>query len=184
MIRSTFVIDLIAMIFGMLPLAFAILYQDYPFALADLFLKRDQKWLLTPITVGGLALVGVACWEVWGVNETVFAGFYRVDDLSVFFKVATVVIGILSALFAPSYLRTRRLPLGEFNVILLFSLTGMFVLASSSDLITLVQNLANSLSSSHSASTFAAAASCPRDLKNAAAPRAPTNIAKDSLNGA
>src|SRR4029079_6788081 len=103
----------------------------------DLFLRREDKWLLTPITVIGLGFVGYACWTVWGINDTVFAGFYRVDDLSVFFKVATVVIGILAALFAPSYLAQRRLPLGEFNVILLFSLTGMFVLASSSDLITL-----------------------------------------------
>jgi NADH-quinone oxidoreductase subunit N len=103
----------------------------------DLFLRRDDKWLLTPITVIGLGFVGYACWTVWGVNQTVFAGFYRVDDLSVFFKVATVVIGIMSALFAPSYLSQRKLPLGEFNVILLFSMTGMFVLASASDLITL-----------------------------------------------
>jgi NADH-quinone oxidoreductase subunit N len=103
----------------------------------DLFLRRDDKWLLTPITVIGLGFVGYTCWTVWGVNQTVFAGFYRVDDLSVFFKVATVVIGVLSALFAPSYLAQRKLPLGEFNVILLFSLSGMFVLASSSDLITL-----------------------------------------------
>ena len=103
----------------------------------DLFLRREDKWLLTPITVIGLGFVGYACWTVWGVNATVFSGFYRVDDLSVFFKVATVVIGILAALFAPSYLAQRNLPLGEFNVILLFSLTGMFVLASSSDLITL-----------------------------------------------
>jgi len=103
----------------------------------DLFLRREDKWLLTPITVIGLGFVGYACWTVWGINQTVFAGFYRVDDLSVFFKVATVVIGILAALFAPSYLGQRRLPLGEFNVILLFSLTGMFVLASASDLITL-----------------------------------------------
>src|SRR6266550_1308043 len=104
---------------------------------SDLFLRRKDKWLLTPITVIGLGFVGYACWTVWGVNQTVFAGFYRVDDLSVFFKVATVVIGVLAALFAPSYLAQRRLPLGEFNVILLFSLTGMFVLASASDLITL-----------------------------------------------
>jgi NADH-quinone oxidoreductase subunit N len=103
----------------------------------DLFLRRQDKWLLTPITVIGLGFVGYTCWTVWGINQTVFAGFYRVDDLSVFFKVTTVVIGILSALFAPTYLAQRRLPLGEFNVILLFSLTGMFVLASSSDLITL-----------------------------------------------
>jgi len=103
----------------------------------DLFLPRGDKWLLTPITVIGLGFVGYACWTVWGLNQTVFAGFYRVDDLSVFFKVATVVIGVLAALFAPSYLSQRKLPLGEFNVILLFSLSGMFVLASSSDLITL-----------------------------------------------
>jgi two-component system LytT family sensor kinase len=39
-----------------LPLAFAILYQDFPFALADLFLKRA----LTLVTLVGAALLGVA----------------------------------------------------------------------------------------------------------------------------
>jgi NADH-quinone oxidoreductase subunit N len=103
----------------------------------DLFLPRAAKWLLTPLTVFGLLLAGIGCALVWGVNDTVFAGFYVVDDLSVFFKAATLLIGVLAALFAPSYLVARRLPLGEFNAILLFSLLGMFVLASSSDLITL-----------------------------------------------
>jgi NADH-quinone oxidoreductase subunit N len=60
-----------------------------------------------------------------------------VDDLSVFLKGATIVIGILSTLFAPSYLRIRRIPLGEFNMILVSALIGMCVLASSSDFITL-----------------------------------------------
>ena len=103
----------------------------------DLFLRREQKWLLTPLTVIGLGVVGATLYRAWGVNQTIFSGFYRVDDLSVSFKAASVVIGILAALFAPGYLARRRLPLGEFNVILLFSLTGMFVLASASDLITL-----------------------------------------------
>jgi NADH-quinone oxidoreductase subunit N len=102
----------------------------------DLFLSRDAKWFLTPFTVAGLALAGAALVPVYGVNDTVFAGFYRVDDLSVFFKFATIVIGMLAALFAPSYLVGRRMPLGEFNAILVFSLIGMFVLASASDLIT------------------------------------------------
>ena len=103
----------------------------------DLFLPRARKWALTPLTVIGLVVVGLRLIGAWGVNETIFSGFYRVDDLSVAFKAASVVIGILAALFAPGYLASRRLPLGEFNVILLFSLLGMFVLASSSDLITL-----------------------------------------------
>ena len=107
----------------------------------DLFLARQNKWLLTPLTVVGLLLAGVACIAVWGTNRGVFAGFYRVDDLSVFLKAATMLIGVLSALFAPAYLRRRRLPLGEFNAILLFSLLGICILASAADLITLFLGL-------------------------------------------
>ena len=104
---------------------------------ADLFLPARDRWLLTPLTVFGLILAAIACVEAWGVNATVFSGFYRVDDLSVFLKMATMGIGILSALFAPAYLRARRIPLGAFSAILIFSLIGMCVLASSADLITL-----------------------------------------------
>jgi len=107
----------------------------------DLFLPRAYKWVLTPLTVAGLILAGAACIVVWDINETVYAGFYVVDDLSVFLKGATVVIGILSTLFAPSYLAARRIPLGEFNTILVTALIGMCVLASSSDLITLFLGL-------------------------------------------
>jgi NADH-quinone oxidoreductase subunit N len=107
----------------------------------DAWLPRRDKWLLTPLTVAGLILAGAACFVVWGTNETVYSGFYVVDDLSVFLKGATIVIGILSALFAPGYLLVRRIPLGEFNVILVSALIGMCVLASSSDLITLFLGL-------------------------------------------
>ena len=107
----------------------------------DLFLPRDNKWLLTPLTVAGLLLAGAACFVVWGTNETVYAGFYVVDDLSVFLKAATILIGILGALFAPAYLLARRIPLGEFNMILVSALLGMCVLASSGDLITVFLGL-------------------------------------------
>lgn len=108
---------------------------------ADLFLSRRAKWLLTPLTILGLLLTGIGCLLVWGVNETVFAGFYRVDDIAVVLKLASVLIGILAALFVPAYLRQRNLPLGEHNVILMFALLGMFALASSADLITVFVGL-------------------------------------------
>ncbi len=84
----------------------------------DLFLPRNVKWILTPLTVAGLILAGAACVVVWGVNETVYNGFYVVDDLGVFLKAVTIVIGILSTLFAPAYLVARKIPLGEYNTIL------------------------------------------------------------------
>ena len=107
----------------------------------DLFLPRGAKLLLTPLTIFGLVLAAIACVQVWDVNDTVLSGFYRVDNLSVFLKLVTIGIGILAALFAPAYLQSRRLPLGEFNAILLFSLIGMMILSSSSDLITLFLGL-------------------------------------------
>ena len=58
-----------------------------------------------------------------------------------FIKGATIVTGILSALFAPAYLIARRIPLGEFYTILISALIGMCVLASSADLITLFLGL-------------------------------------------
>ena len=103
----------------------------------DLFLARPSKWLLTPLTVVGLLVAGWATLTTWGMNQTVFAGYYRVDDLSVVIKLASMGTGVLAALFAPSYLAGRRMPLGEFNAILVFSLTGMCALASAADLVTL-----------------------------------------------
>jgi NADH-quinone oxidoreductase subunit N len=108
----------------------------------DLFLSRGSKWLLTPLTVAGLLLAGAACFVVWETPDpVVYNGFYVVDNLSVFIKGATIVTGILSALFAPSYLIARRIPLGEFYTILISALIGMCVLASSADLITLFLGL-------------------------------------------
>jgi two-component system LytT family sensor kinase len=55
-----------------LPLALAILYQDYPFALADLFLKRA----LALLAVVGIVFVAVA---TFGDNSAAFAAFIDRD---------------------------------------------------------------------------------------------------------
>ncbi len=59
-----------------LPLAFAILYQDYPFALADLFLKRALS-LLATVT---LAFVAIA---TFGARSDAFAQFLQHDPRQV-----------------------------------------------------------------------------------------------------
>jgi NADH-quinone oxidoreductase subunit N len=108
----------------------------------DLFLAADRKWLLTPLTAGGLLVTAAAIGVVWGSPPSeALAGIYTVDELALVLKLAAVGIGLLSTLFAPGYLVVRRLPLGEFNAILLFSTLGIFVLASSADLITLFLGL-------------------------------------------
>ena len=108
----------------------------------DLFLARERKWLLTPLTAAGLLATAVAIGVVWSASPSAtLAGIYTVDRLALVLKLGAVGIGLLAALFAPGYLVVRRLPLGEFNAILLFSTLGIFVLASSADLITLFLGL-------------------------------------------
>ena len=55
-----------------LPLAFAILYQDYPFALADLFLKRALALL-------AIVAVAFAAIATFGVRSAAFAQFVQAD---------------------------------------------------------------------------------------------------------
>ncbi len=108
----------------------------------DLFLARENKWWLTPLTVVGLGLTAGAIALVWNSAPTdSLAGIFTVDHLALVLKLAAVGIAALAALFCPSYLVQRRLPLGEFNAILLFSTLGIFVLSSSADLITLFLGL-------------------------------------------
>jgi two-component system, LytTR family, sensor kinase len=59
-----------------LPLAFAILYQDYPFALADLFLKRA----LALLSLVGIAFIAIVAFGAWSAT---FSRFVTVDPRQV-----------------------------------------------------------------------------------------------------
>ena len=109
--------------------------------ITDLFLPRERKCDPDSADVFGLVLTGIGCVMVWDINETVFAGFYVVDDLSRLLQAGDGGDRLHGRPVRALVPRLRRLPLGEFNAILGFSLLGMFVLASSSDLITLFLGL-------------------------------------------
>jgi two-component system LytT family sensor kinase len=71
-----------------LPLAFAILYQDYPFALADLFLKRA----LALLAVVGLVFGAIATLGVQSAAFAQFVQFPRQVSILVVFWLATVLV--------------------------------------------------------------------------------------------
>ena len=79
-----------------LPLAFAILYQDYPFALADLFLKRALALL-------AILAVAFAAIGIFGMQSSAFAAFVQIDPRQVG---ALVTLWVATALLYP---RLQRL---------------------------------------------------------------------------
>lgn len=78
-----------------LPLAFAILYQDYPFALADLFLKRA----LALVAIVAVAFAAIA---TFGLQSVAFAQFVHVDPRQVSIL---VTLWVATALLYPSLRR-------------------------------------------------------------------------------
>jgi two-component system LytT family sensor kinase len=78
-----------------LPLAFAILYQDYPFALADLFLKRALA-LLAIVTVAFAAIA------TFGLRSAAFARFVEADPRQVSIL---VTLWVATALLYPAVRR-------------------------------------------------------------------------------
>jgi anti-sigma regulatory factor (Ser/Thr protein kinase) len=78
-----------------LPLAFAILYQDYPFALADLFLKRALALL-------AIVAVAFAAIAIFGLRSDAFAQFMTVDPRQVG---VLVTLWVATALLYPGIRR-------------------------------------------------------------------------------
>ncbi|MEW6448818.1 MAG: NADH-quinone oxidoreductase subunit N [Bacillota bacterium] len=99
--------------------------------------RKDAAWF----GAGVLVIAGVAALRLLGVNETAFQGSYRVDDLAVFFKLVAVVAGAITLLFAPDLLAQRRVKSGDFAALVLFAATGMMLLPSALDFITLFISL-------------------------------------------
>jgi hypothetical protein len=77
------------------PLAFAMLYQDYPFALADLFLKRALALLLLVAT----SFVAIA---LFSVSSAAFARFVQMDPRQIG---ALVTVWVATALVYPTLRR-------------------------------------------------------------------------------
>jgi two-component system LytT family sensor kinase len=78
-----------------LPLAFAILYQDYPFALADLFLKRALALL-------AIIAVAFAAIATFGLQSAAFAQFVDLDPRQVSIL---MTLWVATALLYPSVRR-------------------------------------------------------------------------------
>jgi NADH-quinone oxidoreductase subunit N len=102
--------------------------------LVDLFVRRTG--LTAFLAALGLALaLGTTLSQV-GLAETGFSGMVVVDSFSTFVNALLLVTGLLGVAVAYDYLKRLGLERGEYYVLLLFSVTGMMLMAQAADLIT------------------------------------------------
>ena len=110
--------------------------------LADLVVGEDRKYLVTMLAgVGVLAsfvpIVTVAAKGISGHPRVMFGGGYVVDAFSLVLKALLIGTGYVILLMGTNYIEEGDYYEGEFAFLLVSSLLGMVVMASSRDLISI-----------------------------------------------
>ena len=112
--------------------------------LLDLFLSENNKWILAPIT--GFSLLGAVIPVITlGLSDegtrSLFDGRYVIDDFSLVMKALFLLAGYVIVLLSTDYLREGDYYEGEYWFLMLSSLLGMVMMASSRDLISIFISL-------------------------------------------
>src|SRR5574340_992771 len=101
--------------------------------LVDLFLK--DKRITALLAAFGLALtLGLTLSQI-GYNASSFNSAVVVDGFSTFLSALLLISGLLGVALAYDYLRRTGLERGEYYTLLLFSISGMMLMAQAADLI-------------------------------------------------
>ena len=104
--------------------------------LIDLSIPRTRKGITALLAaVGlGLTLIFTLIGQI-GEETTGFNGMVVLDGFSVFVNALLLVSGLLGVALAYGYVRRMGLERGEYYTLLLFSVTGMMLMAQAADLI-------------------------------------------------
>ncbi len=107
---------------------------------ADAFTPEGRKGRIGAISVGVTAVLALAAWlglDAGAERATMFGGSLVLDGLAIFLKRIFATAGLLAVILSRQY--EDRLPRGrgEFHFLLLTALTGMFLVSSVGDLMSL-----------------------------------------------
>jgi NADH-quinone oxidoreductase subunit N len=108
----------------------------------DLILPKGQKDLLAYFSLMMLLLAFYDSYRMAASPVTyAFSGMFILDPFSTFFKLLLYIATALTILLSIRYLEVERIHLGEYYAFLLFSTSGMMIMVSGTDLITIYLGL-------------------------------------------
>lgn len=103
--------------------------------LLDVFLLHKRKGLTALLAAVGLVVaLGFALTQI-GEEVVAFGGMVVVDGFATYLTILLLVSGLIAIALAYDYLRRMNIDRGEYYVLLLFSLSGMMLMAVAADLI-------------------------------------------------
>ena len=99
------------------------------------FIRRTGDGLIPLLTALGLVVTGIFVLPQFSQEQEAFSGMYVVDGFSAFLSLLLILGGLLTVAVSYDYLRRMNLARGEYYALMLFSISGMMLMASAADLI-------------------------------------------------
>jgi NADH-quinone oxidoreductase subunit N len=103
--------------------------------LVDLFIPHDRKGLTALLAALGLLVALGVTLAQSGQQQVLFNGMAVADGFSTFMNAVFLGSGLVGVALAYDYLKRMNLERGEYYVLLLFSISGMMLMAHAADLI-------------------------------------------------
>lgn len=107
----------------------------------EAFFKRENRSYLAYLTLLFLIAAAAGCVKFWDKGYSYFDGNLSLSNLSLFFSIILIVATFLVVLMSIKYLTLQSTNYGEYYALLLFALSGMIIMVSSSDLIVIFLGL-------------------------------------------
>ncbi len=99
------------------------------------FYKQSRPGLVPLLSALGLIAVAILTMRQFGHEALSFGGMLVVDGFSAAIDLLLVLAGLLTIALSYDYLKRMNLARGEYYVLILFSISGMMLMASAGDLI-------------------------------------------------
>jgi NADH-quinone oxidoreductase subunit N len=93
--------------------------------------------ILSPIAIAGLLITLFLSYRDWGRGSKYFHDMIIIDNFSIAFNISMIIITILIFLFGINYYKRLELHVAEQYALMIFALTGAFLMTSFSNLIML-----------------------------------------------
>ncbi len=102
---------------------------------ASAVVDKGRQGFIPAVTAAGFLAAMVAVYPAIGQQSSIFGRMVAVDGFAQFFKVIFLAVGILVTLASAGYMAKQETSGGEYYVLLMFAVTGMIIMASSTDLL-------------------------------------------------
>jgi hypothetical protein len=104
--------------------------------------KGEKKDIIAYLAMGFVALAAIDTLIISGMEKTtVLGGMFALDGYACFFKFVFYIGTILSILLSLNYVDEEKINVEEYYILMLFSLSGMMVIASGANLLTIYLGL-------------------------------------------